>query len=134
MKHFQVPSEITIKPWIAQVIEQPNVKPEKMSFLKFATFIWLEDSRPYASDDGRGFSVVKQRRWIKVIDKFEAAKPGDWISLDDQDYVALKAVVEAPNRLFPSTATMMSCLPFSEVVLTAVDELPAVVNGAQASA
>ena len=53
----------------------------------------------------------------------------DWISLDDEDYEALKTVVETPSRSL-TAALMIACMPFSEAVLSAVDELPAIVNGA----
>jgi hypothetical protein len=132
MKHFQVPQDVTVRPLKAMLQDQPAAKGERWSFLKFATFIWLEDARPYTTsmaDGTKSFSIVKQRRWIKVIAKFEDAKPGDWMSLDDEDYVALRAVVETPGRSFPA-AVMIACMPFSEVVLEAVSELPAIVNGA----
>jgi hypothetical protein len=134
MRHFQVPQDVTVRPLKAIQIDQPAARGEMWSFLKFATLIWLEDTRAYmvaAPDGTKTFSIVKQRRWIKVIDKFEAAKPGDWMSLDDEDYVALRAVVETPGRSFPA-AVMIACMPFSEVVLEAVSELPAIVNGAAA--
>ena len=130
MKHFQVPQDVQVRP--LKVMAQDGAKGEQWSFLKFATFVWLEDTRGYTvigPDGAKGFSIVKQRRWIKVIDKFEAARAGDWISLDDEDYAALKPIVESPGRACPA-ATMIACMPFSEAVLSAVDELPAIVNGA----
>ena len=136
MKHFQVPQDAPVKPLKAILQDQPSARGELWSFLKFATLIWLEDTRGYTvvgPDGAKAFSIVKQRRWIKVIDKFEAAKPGDWISLDDADYETLKTVVEAPGRSFPA-AIMIACMPFSEVVLEAMSELPAHVNGVTARA
>ena len=132
MKHFQVPQDAPVKPLKAILQDQPSARGELWSFLKFATLIWLEDTRGYTvvgPDGAKAFSIVKQRRWIKVIDKFEAARAGDWISLDDEDYAVLKPIVESPGRAFPA-AVMIACMPFSEAVLSAVDELPAIVNGA----
>ena len=130
MRHFQVPEDVVVKPLKAILQDQPQAKGERWSFLKFATLIWLEDPRGYsvATPEGKAFSIGRQRRWIKVIDKFEAAKVHDWISLDDEDYEALKTVVETPSRSL-TAALMIACMPFSEVVLAAVSELPAIVNG-----
>lgn len=132
MKHFQVPYPVKGKPLKASIDPNlPTPPAVEWTFIRAATLLWLEDTRPTQTPDGKGFSIVKQRRWIKVIDKFEAAEAGDWISLDDEDYAALKQVVECPARAF-AAADMRSCIAFSDAVLAAVDELPTThVNGAK---
>ena len=134
MKHFQVPYPVKGRPLKAAT--DPNLPPPpamEWTFLRAATLLWLEDTRPTQTPDGKGFSIVKQRRWIKVIDKFEAASAGDWISLDDEDYAALKIVVESPSRSF-AAADMIATMPFADAILAAVDELPAThVNGTKAA-
>src|ERR1700684_2703687 len=131
MKHFQVPFPVKTKPLKAMKDGPAPAVAVEWVFLKVATLLWLEDTRPTQTPDGKGFSIVKQRRWIKVIDAFEAAEAGDWISLDDEDYQALKEVVEAPARSF-AAADMIAGMPFSAAVLAAVDQLPAThTNGAK---
>ena len=117
-KSFQVPEAIVIKARFST--EQPITK----SFLEFATFVWLDDPAAYAG------GMVAQHRWAAVIAKFEAAKVGDWITLEDQDYVSLKKVVEAPTRKFADSRITMGCIPFSDVVLGAVDKVPEVFTAA----
>lgn len=124
-RHIQVPHACAeVAPWAAVLETDPNAKPEKISFSRFSTFIWLDDARGYSDD--KGMSVVKLRRWQKLIDKFEAAKPGDWISLDDEDYDALRRIVENPQRGFQAgnTQIMLACMPYVDAVLDAVTELP----------
>lgn len=126
-KSFQVPFEaVLVKPWAAVLEATPDAKPEPMPFLKFATFIWLDDPRGYSDDLGKQ-SIVKMRRWLAVVARFESSKPGEWITLEDDDYATLKKIVESPTRSF-GTPAMMSCLPFSDIVLNAVDKVPAVVG------
>jgi hypothetical protein len=127
MKHFRIPEDIHISPWPAVLATNPAAKPERMSFHKFASFVWLDDQRAYTDARGEG-SIVKMRRWGRVIGVFESGKPGAWVSLDDEDFTALKKIVEAPTRFFPVPITI-ACLAFSDAVLAAVDELPVVVNG-----
>lgn len=128
MKHIQVPFEVvTVKPW-ATILEQlPDAKPEAITFLRWATFMWLDDPRGFTSDTGAQ-SIIKMRRWQKVIDKFEVAKPGQYISLDDDDYETLKKIVESPARVFQQNTTQvtLSCLLYVDAVLNAVSELPVV--------
>jgi hypothetical protein len=123
-KSFQVPFEpIVVKPWAALLEENPEAKPEPLSFRKFSTFIWLDDARAITDDAGKQ-SVVKLRRWLAVVAKFERAKPGDWITLEDEDYATLKKIVEAPIRSFQGTSAAMACLPYTDLVLSAVDKIP----------
>lgn len=126
-KSFQVPFEpILIKPWAAVLESTPDAKPEPMPFLKFATYIWLDDPRAYTGPDGKQ-SIVRLRRWLAVVAIFEGCKQGAWLTLEDDDYQTLKSIVESPTRSF-GTPAMMSCLPFSDVILNAVDKIPAVVG------
>jgi hypothetical protein len=125
MKHFQVPQEVVlVKPWAAILAQDPSAKPEPIPFLRWATFMWLDDTRAYM--DGQTQSVMRLRRWQKVIDKFEIAAPGEWVSLDDQDYATLRMIVEAPARVFQQNNTMiaLACLPYTDAVLDAKDTLP----------
>lgn len=126
-KFFQVPQDIEVRPWKAMDV---TVTGEKVSFLKYATFSWLDDPRAYT--DGQQGSIVKMKRWQKVIEKFEAAKPGDFLELEDQDWTTLKKLVEAPGRFFP-TPVVMACMAFSDAVLNAKDEKPALLAESQPS-
>jgi hypothetical protein len=120
-KSFQVPfALITVKP---RSVDHPDAKPEPISFLRYATHCWLDDMRAWSDEQGKG-SIVKMHRWQKVIERFEAAKQGDWITLDDADYAILKGIVEKPMRFFPSAHATLECLPYSDAVLDAKDELP----------
>lgn len=120
-KSFQVPAPIVVKPFDPS---DSGSKPETVTFLKFATFIWLDDPNAYTDAQGRS-SIVKQRRWLGVIGKFEAAQPGDWITLEDDDYLTLRTIVEAPTRRYANGRITMACLPFSDAVLDAVEKIPA---------
>lgn len=123
-KSFQVPADITVAPLAGSA---PDARPEVYSFLKFARHIWLDDPRAFTSQGQ--MSVLRMRQWHAVIDRFEASKVGDWITLDEGDYAALKVIVEAPMRSFPSAHAMIACLPFSDAVLDAVDTIPAAPAG-----
>jgi hypothetical protein len=116
-KSFQVPEPIIIR---ARISSEKSVI---QSFLEFAMFVWLDDPAAYSDANGKS-SIVAQKRWQKVIEKFETTKPGDWITLEDQDYVSLKRVVEAPTRKFVDSRITMACIPFSDAVLGAVDKIP----------
>jgi hypothetical protein len=134
MYYFQVPFEpVVVKPWAALLAADPNIKPESLSFQKFSSFIWLDDSRAFTEGDKQ--SIEKLRRWQKVIDKFEAAQPGDWIELEDQDYNTLKRIVESPARAFQmnNTQLMLATLPYVDLVLNAKREKPVVLDSTQAS-
>jgi hypothetical protein len=135
-KYFQVPhAAAMIKPWKTILDIDPEAKPEPMSFLRFATMIWLNDPRAITEEGKTTQSVLRIRKWSKVIDAFEAAKPGDWITMSDEDFEVLKRIVEHPQHAFQmnNMATMLACMPFVDAVLAAKDELPAVVNGASAT-
>ena len=119
-KSFQVPQPVIIKPWASSA---PDVAPVVATFLAFATFTWLEDPRGLTDAQGKS-SIVQQNRWFALIDKFEAAKVGDWITLEDADYVALRKIVESPARAFEGVRGMRACVSFSDVVLKAVDKIP----------
>ena len=127
-KSFQVPESVLVQPWAA-AFDPPA--PLRLTFLVFATTVWLDDAQACLDPQGK-FSLVKQRRWFDVITQFETTKPGDWITLEDQDYATLRRIVEAPQKGFPSLRTMQAGLPFSDVVLGAVDKVPEVFTGAHA--
>jgi len=127
MRHFQVPQTITIhappdieplQPCLKCGFQMPLPREEKLTFRKFATICWLNDRRAVAG----GFT--KQVRWASVIQAFTEALPGAWISLEDEDYATLKAIVEAPEQFLPPLQAAQ-CLPFSQAVLGAIDKLPA---------
>ena len=127
MRHIQHPQDIYVKPWTAILAMEPNAKPEKMSFLRYASTIWLDDQRALL-DDKNHVSLIRTRRWQKVLDAFENSKPGEWISLEDEDYKTLQKIVESPAKLV-SVPLTLGCIAFSEAVLQAPSELPATVNG-----
>lgn len=135
MRHIQIPYDVEIKPWKIVLDANPDAKPEKMSFLRYATFMWIDDPRSWIDEAGKQ-SVVKLRRWQKVIDKFEAAKPGEYVALDDEDYAVLVKIVESPAKVFQGAPTQvaLACLPFIDAVVNAVEELPSVVANGQATA
>jgi hypothetical protein len=124
---------VSVKPWKAITDVVPDAKPETISFLRWVTFIVLDDPRAFT--DGQQQSVVKMRRWAKVIDAFESSKPGEYIPVDDQDYATLKLIVENPQRAFQNGVVQitLACMPYVDAILEAKSELPAVVNQAQAS-
>jgi|SRR5580693_879647 hypothetical protein len=132
MKSFQVPFDMAIAPRKAELELDPAAKGERCSFRKFATFIWLDDPRAYTEGEGPLAKIVfsKQVRWAKVCEKFESALPSEWITLDDQDFETLKKIVESPSRQFqtatgPAVHLHLACVPFSEAVLGAVEQIPA---------
>src|SRR5271166_2109103 len=121
MKCFQVPADVTVTPWGSALANNPNAKPETLTFITYALTVWLVDRRAYAQD--QSFSLIKQKRWLAVIGKFQAAKVGDWIVLEDEDYAMLKTIVDKPANSM-SMATTMAAIPFSDAVLAAVDKVP----------
>jgi hypothetical protein len=124
-KSFQVPFEpCMVNPWASGLAVTPNATPSPMPFLRFAEEIWLKDPRGGLDKDNNG-SLVSQRRWFNVIAKFQAAKPGYWITLDDEDFAVLKKIVESPKRSFQDLEVTMACIPYSDAVLAAVDAKPA---------
>ena len=130
MKYFQVPVTVVVKPPPELLKVKPDIMPDPFPFAHWADFMWLDDARAYVS--GTEPSVVKLRRWAKVIEAFEVAKPGDWISLEDQDYATLTKIVESPQKIFQHNHTRIAiaCLPYVDAVLGAKNELP---EGAQAA-
>ena len=135
MMHIQVPYDVEVKPWAAILSTMPDAQPQKLSFLTYATATWLDDERAWINDDGKQ-SVVKLRRWGKVIDAFEKTKPGQWISMDDEDYGTLKRIVESPKKVFTQAPTQiaLAAIPFVDAVLEAKHELPAILDGKAATA
>ena len=121
MKCFQVPADVVVTPWSSTLAVNPNAKPESLSFVRYALTVWLEDRRAYTQE--QTFSLVKQKRWLAVIAKFQAAAVGDWIAVDDEDYAVLKTIVERPTSAMPM-AHSMAAIPFSDAVLAAVDTIP----------
>ena len=87
------------------------------TFSVFAAEVWLEDSR--AIKVGANASLLKMRRWLDVVAKFDGVVSGDEITLDDQDYAVLKEIVEAPERWYQPVTTALRLLPFSDAVLDA---------------
>ena len=127
-KSFSVPESVVVPSWAAG--DGNNVaKPKMLSFLEYATTVWLDDPQAFIDAQGKS-SHVKQNRWFGVIDKFERAKPGDWITLDDEDYATLVKIIKSPGRMFPSVRTMHAGAPFANVVLKAIDEIPAALTAA----
>jgi len=53
-------------------------------------------------------SISKARRWFKVIDKLEAASPGDRVVLEDGDMKTLQTVVAADGDAFASAQPMLA--------------------------
>lgn len=126
MRNIKVPADVTVQPTPedqrkfeaaraagGSAVAQPH---EVYSFKRFAFAVWLEDTR--ASTAGDRFSLAMQRRWGKVIDKFEAACAGDTISLDDQDWSTLCKIVETPSAMVAPSA-MRQLFVFSDAVLEA---------------
>ena len=114
MRYIRVPPTITVTP---PALGKDVPAPEVVSFAHFAMVCWLDDDRAIAG----GF--VKQVRWSRVIESVQAAAPGSTLALEDEDYAALKVIVEAPaRRLLPSA--MVQLLPFSYAVLEAPDKQP----------
>lgn len=121
MKCFQVPADVVVTPWASTLAANPSAKPESLSFVRYALTVWLDDRRAYTQE--QTFSLVKQKRWLAVIAKFQAAAVGDWIAVDDEDYAVLKTIVERPTSAMPM-AHSMAAIPFSDAVLAAVDTIP----------
>jgi len=66
------------------------------TFLDCAYDIWFNDVR--ASEAG----PVALRRWMKMIDAFEAAsEAGSVVALEDEDWKTLKEIVEHPKAAYP---------------------------------
>ena len=125
MRYIQVPLDIEVPLLSAFLAANPDQKPSKFSFLKFATFCWLEDQR--AISEGDKMSNTKLRRWAKVIEKFEACLPGKYIELEDEDWKTLEAISKSPLARFGVTV-MIACTPFVDAVLDARTERPSVVS------
>jgi hypothetical protein len=126
MKYIHHPYDIEVKPWAEILRANPQAAPEKVSFMRWLTFIVLDDPRGLLNEKGEQ-SILQMRRWQKLIEKFEASKPGEFIAIDDQDYDVLTKIVNTPSRSFQNaTAITLACLTFVDAVLGAPSEIPAV--------
>jgi hypothetical protein len=131
MRYIQVPADVTLPlaPEVQRQIDveraagRPVVTPalEVFSVKRFAFTMWLEDPRAMMSGDR--FSLAMQRRWGKVIDKFEVASAGDTIMVDDQDWTVLCKIVEAPQAIVTPSA-MRHLFVFSDAVIEASETAP----------
>jgi len=81
MRYIQIPQDILVKDRILN-------KTEKLSFLRYAELIWLNDAR---------WETPKTNlaRLIRVIAEFEKA-PSDWALLEDQDWNIVKGIIDTP--------------------------------------
>lgn len=106
MKTITVPADVLLTDLLT------GVTGETITFQAWAFGRWMNDQA--AAD-----SIVKLCRWIKVVDKFKAAaKPGDTIELEDEDYATLLPIVErAATAVPPMVAAQL--LPFHDAVINA---------------
>jgi hypothetical protein len=81
MHYNQIPQDILVK-------DRTTGKTEKLSFLRYAELIWLNDAR---------WETPKTNlaRLVRVVAEFEKA-PGDWFSLEDQDWAIVKGIIDSP--------------------------------------
>lgn len=89
MRYVTIPSDITLK--------NPRTKElskDTKSFVSYAYEVWFNDPKANTGP-------LKLRAWMKMVDAFDATKPGDVVELQETDYEALKAVVEAPGTVYP---------------------------------
>jgi hypothetical protein len=82
MHFFQIPHDILVK-------DRVTDKTEKLSFVRYANLIWLNDSR---------WETPKSNlaRLVKVVTEFDKA-PGEWAMLEDSEWLILKSIIETPG-------------------------------------
>jgi hypothetical protein len=126
MRYLVIPQDILVTPWAEIRRANPLAAPEPISFARWVTMLVLDDPRGLADDKGTA-SYLQMRRWSRVVDKFEASKPGDVLEFDDIDHATLCRIVQSPSRMFQGggNAIALACLPFAEAILDAPTERPA---------
>jgi hypothetical protein len=82
MHYFVIPHDILVK-------DRVSGKSEKLSFVRYADLIWLNDAR---------WETPKTNlaRLVKVIAEFDKV-PGEIAMLEDQDWGILKGIIESPG-------------------------------------
>lgn len=114
MRYITVPAPIQL----VQPRTKEPFKEEPKKFLDYAYEIWLNDTK------GNSKGPLKLRRWMKMVDAFDAsAEPGSIIALDDEDWSVLKEVVEEPKVAYPP---LLACQldAFAQAVLEASTKDP----------
>lgn len=107
MKSFIYPNDIKLRDRLS------GKEGDTVAFRTFAIGRWANDSK--VAD-----SVAKLLRWIKVVDKLDAANPGALIVLEDEDYKSLKEVVERDRETMLNQPLLISQLaPFFDAVIEA---------------
>lgn len=82
MHYFQIPHDILVK-------DRVTGNSEKLSFIRYANLIWLNDAR---------WETPKTNlvRLMKVVVELDKA-PGETAMLEDQDWEILKKIIDAPS-------------------------------------
>jgi hypothetical protein len=81
MHYFLIPHDILVK-------DRVSDKSEKLSFVRYANLIWLNDAR---------WETPKTNlaRLVKVVAELDKA-PGEMAVLEDQDWTILKGIIDSP--------------------------------------
>lgn len=117
MHYLTIPQDIVVR-------DRVNGTTEKLSFLRYAEIIWLNDAR---------WEMPKTNllRLVKVIAEFEK-KPGELVMLEDADWEIVKSIIDkptmgqnGPNLLVPLVQIQVGPT-FEGVVLDASTEEPAI--------
>jgi hypothetical protein len=114
MRYVVIPKSISV---FHPKTKEPLTEPDK-SFIDFAHDVWFND--PRAAETG----PVKLRRWMRVVEKFEKyCKPGDVVTLEDEDWRFLKTIVENPKIHYsPLVEGQLESFPFA--IIDASDKEP----------
>lgn len=104
MKFFTYPQDIKLRDRLS------GKEGETVSFRTIAIGRWANDAK--AAD-----SVAKLTRWIKIVDKLDAGKPGDLVVLEDEDHKSLCDVSERDRASMLSQPLICAQLaPFYDAV------------------
>lgn len=88
----------------------PNVG--SFPFLAFLEAIVFDDRRATTT-------YASTVRWRAVVSMFRNSRVGDWIAVEDQDWVVLDTILQAPDRHFNNALMAVQLLPFYEAVILA---------------
>ncbi len=83
MHYVQIPHDIQVK-------DRKTGTVTPLSFVTYANLIWLDDTR---------WETPKANlaRLMRVVAEIDRAAPGEWMLLEDQDWLILKDIIEKPG-------------------------------------
>ena len=107
---------VTIPAAIKPLNNKGEAEAQPIPFVTFLEVVMFDDQRA-------GSTYKTLLRWKGVVAKYKAAKEGDTIAFEDQDWELQEKIMQAPERHF-NAQLGVQLLPFYEAVINAPKELP----------